>query len=117
MSDLISRRAAIDAINRAVTKEAARWSVEELPSAEPERCEDCGNFNKTMLLIPQPERTNWIPCAERLPEKNGRYMCTNDMGDAYEVEWNAWINGEWLYPKENPVAWMPLPEAYEGGNE
>jgi len=35
MSDLISRQAAIDAINRAVTKEAARWSVEELPSAQP----------------------------------------------------------------------------------
>jgi len=34
--DCISRQAAIDAINRAVTKEAARWSVEELPSAQPE---------------------------------------------------------------------------------
>ena len=32
MSDLISRQAAIDAINKAVTKEAARWSVKELPS-------------------------------------------------------------------------------------
>lgn len=30
--DLISRQAAIDAINKAVTKEAARWSVKELPS-------------------------------------------------------------------------------------
>jgi len=34
-NDTISRQAAIDAINRAVTKEAARWSVEELPSAQP----------------------------------------------------------------------------------
>lgn len=32
--DTISRQAAIDAINRAVTKEVARWSVKELPSAE-----------------------------------------------------------------------------------
>lgn len=38
--DLISRQAAIDAINRAVTKEAARWSVEELPSAQPEQLSD-----------------------------------------------------------------------------
>lgn len=37
VGELISRRAAIDAINRAVTKEAARWSVEELPSAQPKR--------------------------------------------------------------------------------
>jgi len=36
MQDLISRQAAIDAINRAVTKEVARWSVEELPPAEVE---------------------------------------------------------------------------------
>ena len=36
MDDLISRQAAIDAINRAVTKEVARWSVEELPPAEVE---------------------------------------------------------------------------------
>ena len=43
MSDLISRQAAIDVINRAVTKEAARWGVEELLSAQPEiiRCKDC----------------------------------------------------------------------------
>lgn len=34
MDDLISRQAAIDAIDRAVTKEAARWSLQELPSAE-----------------------------------------------------------------------------------
>ena len=35
--DTISRQAAIDAINRAVTKEAARWSVEGLSSAQPAR--------------------------------------------------------------------------------
>lgn len=37
MGDLISRQAAIDAIKRAVTKEAAIWSVESLPSAQTER--------------------------------------------------------------------------------
>lgn len=30
--------------------------IEELPSAQPERCEDCVNFSKTRLLIPQPEK-------------------------------------------------------------
>jgi hypothetical protein len=34
------------------------------------RCENCEAFNKTRLLIPQPERKKgrWIPCSERLPE-------------------------------------------------
>ena len=44
MSDLISRQGAIDAVNRAVTKEAARWSIQELPSADAEQivyCMDC----------------------------------------------------------------------------
>lgn len=36
MTDYIDRQAAIDAINRAVTKEVARWSIEELPSTEVE---------------------------------------------------------------------------------
>ncbi len=42
-ADTISRQKTIDLINRAVTKEAARWGVEELPSAQPEiiRCKDC----------------------------------------------------------------------------
>lgn len=45
MKDTIYRQAAIDCVNRAVTKEAARWAIQELPSAEPEiiRCKDCKN--------------------------------------------------------------------------
>ena len=34
MDDVIYRQAAIDAIERAVTKEVARWSIEDLPSAQ-----------------------------------------------------------------------------------
>ena len=37
MDDLISRQSAIDCVNRAVTQEAARWAIKELPSAQPER--------------------------------------------------------------------------------
>ena len=35
---------------------AAEVAIKALPSAQPEKCEDCGNFNKTRLVIPQPER-------------------------------------------------------------
>ena len=43
MSDNISRAMAIDAIDRAVTKEAAKWSLQELPSAQPPvlTCDGC----------------------------------------------------------------------------
>lgn len=61
MRDLISRQAAIDAVNMYYDEfhEGDPASVEDvlkaLPSAQPERCEDCENFSKTRLLIPQSE--------------------------------------------------------------
>ena len=38
--------------------------------------------------------SKWIPCDERLPDENGRYLATGT--------------------KANPIAWMPFPEAYKG---
>ena len=60
MDDLISRQAAIDAIRGEIEINGYSHVVdvlEQLPSAQPKRCEDCENFSKTRLLIPQPERT------------------------------------------------------------
>ena len=34
----------------------------KLPSVQPERCEDCENFSKTRLLIPQPEIVRCEDC-------------------------------------------------------
>ena len=57
--DTISRQAAIDVLCRALhynyEEGYAVTQMYSLPSAQPERCEDCVNFNKTRLLIPQPE--------------------------------------------------------------
>ena len=68
MSDTISRQAAIEALKRAEALTRAFGyhvvidTIREVPSAQPERCEDCRNFNKARLLIPQPERKKgkWI---------------------------------------------------------
>ncbi len=93
MDDLIRRLAAIDAINKAVTKEAARWSVKELPSI-------------------QPDLPRWIPCAERKPTRNdhkdGVVLACYDNG---QIRFNACMDGRWIL--EEPIAWMPLPEPYE----
>lgn len=59
--DLISRQEAIGAfweLNielRPSCIDAIIDMLKCLPSAQPERCEDCVNFNKTRLLIPQSE--------------------------------------------------------------
>ena len=62
MNELIYKQAAIDEITEYGSGDAIFMSVgelkrriEHLPSVQPERCEDCENFSKTRLLIPQPE--------------------------------------------------------------
>lgn len=39
--DMIDRQAALESIDRAVTREVARWSIEDLPSIDLIRCKDC----------------------------------------------------------------------------
>jgi hypothetical protein len=129
MSDLISRQAAIDAADRAdytgltvedvkkVTDEVVK-ELKQLPSAQPE--------------------SKWIPCSERLPEYNesvltwdGYVFCIekripyirDDDGEPTEGNW--WVGDEYdeyeseFYPNLRDgaaIAWMHLPEAYEGGD-
>ena len=80
-----------------------------------------------MPTVPQ-----WIPCSERSPEKEGRYLCFWDFGDGYidyKVLFYMTEKGE-LFDKgwndigdmlnrlvdwsDSMKAWMPLPEPYKG---
>lgn len=52
----------------------------------------------------------WIPCSERLPEKDGRYWIstkTITCEDNFE-------NGEFVFYRSNVLAWMPLPKPWGG---
>ena len=66
MIDLISRADALTVLSWYTQTDPLGHTpcqlIEALPSAQPERCEDCVNFSKTRLLIPQPERKKgkWI---------------------------------------------------------
>lgn len=104
MSDLIDRKAAIEAMEK--SEYGYLWEceqvinvVKELPSAKPER--------------------EWIPVSERLPENNKDVL-------VYGVEA---ISNEFVYgvkrldvdtwrPRIAPsirwIAWMPLPEPWRG---
>lgn len=50
-----------------------------LKSGSPERCEDCVNFNKARLLIPQPERKKgkWI----KMSDADGIYWACSECGE------------------------------------
>ena len=62
----------------------------------------------------------WIPCSERLPEKNGRYLtsCVSNLTNRYYIDSIFFAYGEWDCCNGDVEAWMPLPEPYmEGGDE
>ncbi len=55
----------------------------------------------------------WIPVAEGLPEEDGRYLITGKRGTVYSIEYE---DGRW-YGGIQPIAWMPFPPPYKGGEE
>ena len=122
MNDLISRSAAITAIQKAYTDteggtdKPAVWKnvgltnalhiMQDLPSAQPEQ--------------------RWIPVSERLPEEDDYKSCiecldgavcyftengTMGLGYYYEST-KEWSTTDDLETDGKVVAWMPLPEPY-----
>ena len=110
MQDIISRQAAIDELKRIsfshwfecgeylsedtkeikiISSNKALESIEALPSAQPERCEDCENFSKTRLLIPQPEIIRCKDCEHRDPEDK---KC--DSG--HSIQWQLPRSDDWF---------------------
>ena len=61
----------------------------------------------------------WIPCSERLPDKNGWYLVTvqgyGTLTDVslYSADGSAWGD---VSAKQKVIAWMPLPKPYKDGN-
>lgn len=70
----------------------------------------------------------WIPCKERLPDKNGVYFVTFIFGEyvALTDKMHYYTNGntfKWTWDNYNHrdmtchvVAWMPFPEPYMENN-
>lgn len=61
---------------------------------------------------------HWIPCSERLPEEEGRYLVTNNRIGAWIVDFDFYdsFNKKWYY-NQNVVAWLPTIAPYEERKE
>ena len=64
----------------------------------------------------------WIACSERLPEKDGMYLCTQNTYDLstnkniirFSTELVEFYNGKWRRAKNLVVThWQPLPEPFK----
>lgn len=61
--------------------------------------------------------SKWIPVSKKAhPDKEGRYLVTDDAGGMATVDVDDFIycddgSGMWLY-SQNVTAWMPRPEPY-----
>ena len=70
------------------------------------------------LIDSQPTAGEWIPCSEGLPDNEGYVLCTTVTKKGlrqvvkgyYSQAMAAWACGM----NSNVVAWMKLPEPYEG---
>ena len=70
-------------------------------------------INMAIKALEQPE-PQWIPCSERLPEKNDYYLVQALMNnDIFVASWQ----GCYWNVKTPIVAWMPLPAPYKGGEK
>lgn len=72
---------------------------------------------------------HWTPCSERPPRTNGVYNVTRKISDGFEcgnISDSCYYDGAYTWHDDTRVnherrylrdviAWMPLPEPYEGG--
>lgn len=60
------------------------------------------------------EQSRWIPVSERLPEEDGKYICTIDVYDRDRIVDFVTYNQNLGWYVHNVTAWMPLPPSYQG---
>lgn len=85
-----------------------------------------GGIEKIIDEQPTVTENRWIPVAERLPEKDGVYLCTfegEDETDVYTLLFARgafghidWEVGEFVEWGHEVTAWMPLTEPWEEEN-
>ena len=124
VTDLIQRSDAIEAIEN--IKRTDNWKASvivtlcDLPSCH--SCRECDEEayerGYTAGQFADRPKGEWIPCSERLPDKNGWYLVTvqgyetlTDVSLYSDDDGCAWGD---VSAKQKVIAWMPLPKPYRG---
>ena len=106
-------------------------SIEDDLKAAYEEGYNDGQNNVTQVIYLEPE---WIPCSERLPEANGRYLVTRGLNacgamwsrvylinysdlmgiKSERIWWDGNVGKSDFERIDDVIAWMPLPEPWKG---
>ncbi|MBP5361905.1 MAG: DUF551 domain-containing protein [Ruminococcus sp.] len=84
----------------------------------------CSSYRHIEKMPPvTPQQSRWIPCSERLPERDTNVL-TYHKNVSFEYVYVSWIDdftGKWAgfigNLPDDVLAWMPLPEPYEKSEE
>lgn len=127
MKDLISRQAAIDALDEQIAlcnKALGSFdiSMKDEYAVKVERA-SLKAYRETLNVLPSAQPVQWIPCSERLPDKSGTYICNcveSDINHVTFIKWQSrykrWdLNGRRTFWRV--TAWKPIPEPYERRQE
>ena len=124
MNDLISRQAAIDALDEQIRQcdkalSAFDISMKDAYAVKVERASLVA-FRETLEYMPSAQPAQqWIQCSEMLPEKGEPVLVTvwNDVTIAWRNIYGGWESAEDMYEKGDVIAWMPLlPKPFKGGD-
>ncbi len=78
----------------------------------------CANGMAILALEQARKESRWIPCSERLPDDFGDYLVTKKAIGWNCEEYNsndiAYFDNKGFHKAEDVIAWMPLPNPYEG---
>ena len=104
MSDLISRQAAIDAVCEGCLRKEYQDKHGCLEK-------ECGAKNR-LEALPSAEKTEWIPVSDARPPLGAIVIVQFERYDEIAVTTYGGVR----WNNDKPVAWMPLPEPYKGGD-
>lgn len=137
MNDLIRRKDVLHELDGCdyELKDWQRWKlktmVRDIPSAEKTQLseEDATSLCKCPCEYREPcdycpyhrhgnkakyyREPHWIPCSERLPEKNDEVLVTGKVDNALYVDIDEWTGSDFWINAFSVIAWMPLPEPWE----
>ena len=135
MRDLIDRQAAIDALHRAIIDFFDICDDDE-ESPITYKDEQLLEINKAISCrIKQlPSAQRWVPCGERLPEENGRYLVTRGLNacgaiwnrvyivnysdlmglKSERIWWTGNVGKSDFKRIDDVTAWMPMPRPWKG---